>query len=148
MPAGRSRRFRAAAWCCVDGSLRTFPIKVCHYPGLERHPQHELAKRQMGWSLPDSQGFGGMVSFEIKGDAAVCLANAPLCGTSLSYALGRRRPSGSLGSSRSSGERPAWVAPRRGQRHAGSAHPPLHWPGTRRGPHRGPTAGADAQLAC
>jgi len=70
MPAGRSRRFRAAAWCCVDGSLRTFPIKVCHYPGLERHPQHELAKRQMGWSLPDSQGFGGMVSFEIKGDAA------------------------------------------------------------------------------
>ncbi|KAJ2721253.1 cystathionine gamma-lyase cys3 [Coemansia sp. Benny D115] len=31
------------------------------YPGLESHPQHELAKRQM-------RGFGGMVSFRIKGN--------------------------------------------------------------------------------
>ncbi|KAJ2693889.1 cystathionine gamma-lyase cys3 [Coemansia spiralis] len=31
------------------------------YPGLESHPQHELARRQM-------RGFGGMVSFRIKGD--------------------------------------------------------------------------------
>lgn len=31
------------------------------YPGLPSHPQHELAKRQ-------SRGFGGMVSFYIKGD--------------------------------------------------------------------------------
>jgi cystathionine gamma-lyase len=30
------------------------------YPGLESHPQHQLAKRQMS-------GFGGMVTFEIKG---------------------------------------------------------------------------------
>ncbi len=30
------------------------------YPGLESHPGHEIAKRQM-------KGFGGMVSFEIKG---------------------------------------------------------------------------------
>lgn len=30
------------------------------YPGLPEHPQHELAKRQMC-------GFGGMVSFELKG---------------------------------------------------------------------------------
>ena len=30
------------------------------YPGLESHPQHELAKRQM-------RGFGGMISFVIKG---------------------------------------------------------------------------------
>ena len=30
------------------------------YPGLPNHPQHELAKRQM-------KGFGGMISFEIKG---------------------------------------------------------------------------------
>ena len=30
------------------------------YPGLESHPQHELAKKQM-------LGFGGMISFEIKG---------------------------------------------------------------------------------
>jgi cystathionine gamma-lyase/cystathionine beta-lyase/cystathionine gamma-lyase/homocysteine desulfhydrase len=34
--------------------------KVCavHYPGLPSHPQHELAKRQMG-------GFGGMLAFEL-----------------------------------------------------------------------------------
>jgi len=30
------------------------------YPGLESHPQHELAKTQM-------QGFGSMISFELKG---------------------------------------------------------------------------------
>lgn len=34
-------------------------IKV-NYPGLETHPQHELAKKQQ-------YGFGGMLSFEIKG---------------------------------------------------------------------------------
>lgn len=31
------------------------------YPGLKSHPQHELAKRQM-------MGFGGMITFYIKGD--------------------------------------------------------------------------------
>jgi cystathionine beta-lyase/cystathionine gamma-synthase len=31
-----------------------------YYPGLRSHPQHELAKRQMS-------GFGGMVSFVLKG---------------------------------------------------------------------------------
>jgi cystathionine gamma-lyase/cystathionine beta-lyase len=30
------------------------------YPGLESHPRHEIAKRQM-------KGFGGIVSFELKG---------------------------------------------------------------------------------
>ncbi len=34
-------------------------IKV-NYPGLPSHPQHELAKRQQ-------KGFGGIVSFEVKG---------------------------------------------------------------------------------
>ena len=33
-----------------------------HYPGLASHPGHELAKKQM-------RGFGGMVSFELKGDS-------------------------------------------------------------------------------
>jgi len=31
-----------------------------YYPGLRSHPQHELGKNQM-------KGFGGMVSFEVKG---------------------------------------------------------------------------------
>jgi methionine-gamma-lyase len=30
------------------------------YPGLESHPQHKLAKKQM-------DGFGSMISFELKG---------------------------------------------------------------------------------
>ncbi|CAM4069057.1 cystathionine gamma-synthase [Pseudoalteromonas byunsanensis] len=35
-------------------------VSQVYYPGLESHPQHELAKRQQS-------GFGGMVSFDIKG---------------------------------------------------------------------------------
>ena len=36
------------------------------YPGLESHPQHNLAKKQM-------RGFGGMLSFDVHGgfEAAV-----------------------------------------------------------------------------
>jgi cystathionine beta-lyase/cystathionine gamma-synthase len=33
-------------------------VQEVFYPGLEDHPQHELAKRQMG-------GFGGMISFTV-----------------------------------------------------------------------------------
>ena len=35
-------------------------VERVYYPGLASHPQHELAKRQM-------TGFGGMVSFTLKG---------------------------------------------------------------------------------
>lgn len=35
-------------------------VITVNYPGLESHPQHELAKKQM-------TGFGGMISFEIQG---------------------------------------------------------------------------------
>ena len=34
-------------------------INAVYYPGLKSHPDHELAKKQM-------QGFGGMLSFELK----------------------------------------------------------------------------------
>ncbi len=37
-------------------------VAKVYYPGLKSHPQHELAKRQM-------RGFGGMLSFEIRGGA-------------------------------------------------------------------------------
>ena len=37
-------------------------VRAVHYPGLKSHPQHQLAKKQM-------KGFGGMLSFEIKGTA-------------------------------------------------------------------------------
>ncbi|MEW6365641.1 MAG: aminotransferase class I/II-fold pyridoxal phosphate-dependent enzyme [Acidobacteriota bacterium] len=36
-------------------------VERVYYPGLASHPDHDLAKRQM-------TGFGGVVSFEIKGD--------------------------------------------------------------------------------
>ncbi|MGQ9538244.1 MAG: trans-sulfuration enzyme family protein [Candidatus Bathycorpusculaceae bacterium] len=36
-------------------------VSKVYYPGLPSHPQHVLAKKQM-------RGFGGVVSFEIKGD--------------------------------------------------------------------------------
>ncbi|MCI8342220.1 MAG: aminotransferase class V-fold PLP-dependent enzyme [Firmicutes bacterium] len=36
-------------------------VELVRYPGLENHPQHELAKKM----LPN--GFGGMVSFHLKG---------------------------------------------------------------------------------
>ncbi len=46
-------------------------VSQVYYPGLESHPQHALAKAQQ-------LGFGGMVSFDIKGDvndAAAFLTN-------------------------------------------------------------------------
>ena len=39
-------------------------VERVHYPGLESHPQHALAKRQM------SGGFGGMISVTLRTDLA------------------------------------------------------------------------------
>jgi len=69
------------AWLCVRG-LKTLHLRMerhaynalkvaefleahpkierVNYPGLKSHPQHDIAKKQMS-------GFGGMLSFEIKG---------------------------------------------------------------------------------
>jgi len=44
-------------------------VKHVIYPGLPSHPQHEIAKRQM-------RSFGGMISFELKGDVATANAVA------------------------------------------------------------------------
>ena len=45
----------------VANYLKDHPsVRRVLYPGLESHPRHEIAKRQM-------KGFGGMVSFELKG---------------------------------------------------------------------------------
>lgn len=47
--------FELATW------LEGLPnVKRVYYPGLESHPQHELAKQQQ-------DGFGGLVSFELDG---------------------------------------------------------------------------------
>ena len=51
---------RFANWLCTQPE-----IEKVYYPGLKDHPQHELAKTQQS-------GFGGIVSFDVKGgqDAA------------------------------------------------------------------------------
>ena len=56
-------------------------VKHVHYPGLPSHPQHELARKQMG-------GFGGMLSFETGslGNARTVLKSVRLC--SLAESLG------------------------------------------------------------
>jgi cystathionine beta-lyase/cystathionine gamma-synthase len=46
---------RVAAWLSERPE-----VAVVRYPGLAKHPQHELARRQM-------DAFGGMVSFELAG---------------------------------------------------------------------------------
>ncbi len=52
----------------LAGFLVTHPkVARVHYPGLTSHPQRELAGRQMSM-------FGGMISFEIKGDRASAMA--------------------------------------------------------------------------
>jgi cystathionine gamma-synthase len=43
-----------------------------HYPGLKSHPEHDLARRQMG-------GFGGVVSFEVRGDLAAASRLVDAC---------------------------------------------------------------------
>ncbi|HAM49773.1 MAG TPA: methionine gamma-lyase [Nitrospiraceae bacterium] len=45
----------------IAGYLEAHPsIERVYYPGLESHPQHELAKRQMS-------AFGGVICFEVRG---------------------------------------------------------------------------------
>ena len=51
------------------------------YPGLESHPQYELASRQMS-------GFGGMLTFELESDAAARAMLARLKLMSLAESLG------------------------------------------------------------
>ncbi len=63
------------AWHCRNAQLvATFldshpRMEKVHFPGLESHPQHAIAARQM-------RGFGGMLSFEVAGggDAALAVA--------------------------------------------------------------------------
>jgi cystathionine gamma-synthase len=42
-------------------------VEIVHYPGLETHAGHALSLKQM------SNGFGGMLSFQVKGGAAEAL---------------------------------------------------------------------------
>jgi len=56
-------------------------VAEVHYPGLENHPQHRLAKTQM-------HGFGGMIAFEMHNydEAETLISNLELC--TLAVSLG------------------------------------------------------------
>lgn len=60
MRAHEQNATRIAQWLSEQTS-----VERVHFPGLESHPQHELAKRQQ-------RGFGSIVSFDVRGgrDAA------------------------------------------------------------------------------
>ena len=64
--------WRMRAHCENAGRVAQFlaghpKVERVHYPGLPSHPQHDLARRQMTL-------FGGMLSFELKGDRAAAMA--------------------------------------------------------------------------
>ena len=56
----RVRQQNATAMVLAEFLSTHRRVAEVHYPGLKTHPQHQLAKRQM-------KGFGGMLSFEIRG---------------------------------------------------------------------------------
>jgi len=64
-------RAQSAGALAVARFLESHPrVERVHYPGLPSHPGHALAARQM------SDGFGAVVSVQVRGDAADALAVA------------------------------------------------------------------------
>ncbi len=56
----RVRQQNENAMVLAEFLARSGKVARVHYPGLKDHPQHALARKQM-------RGFGGMLSFEVKG---------------------------------------------------------------------------------
>ena len=56
----RVRQQNATAMALAEFLEKHRKVLKVNYPGLKTHPQHALAKKQM-------RGFGGMLSFEVKG---------------------------------------------------------------------------------
>lgn len=78
----RMRRHCENAAVIVDYLSKHSAVEIVYYPGLPNHPGHETAARQMS-------GFGGIVSFELKGGKAAgikLLNSLKLC--TLSVSLG------------------------------------------------------------
>jgi len=71
MKAHQETALAVARW--LDADPRVARV---NYPGLQSHPQHELARRQM-------KNFSGMMSFQLKGSEADGLAAAERMGTKL-----------------------------------------------------------------
>jgi methionine-gamma-lyase len=71
MKAHQETALAVARW--LEGDPRVARV---NYPGLQSHPQHELARRQM-------TNFSGMMSFQLKGSEADGLAAAERMGRDL-----------------------------------------------------------------
>ena len=57
----------------LAGFLKAHPkVEAVHYPGLPDHPDQKIAARQM-------TGFSGMLSFQVRGDAAAATQVAARC---------------------------------------------------------------------
>ena len=101
------------------------------YPGLPAHPGHEVAAKQM-------RGFGGMVSFRVRGGEAAAVG---VCGRTQLFTLGE-----SLGGVESLIEHPARMTHASvaglATGGAGGPGPAVGRHRDRRGPARGPAAGA------
>jgi cystathionine beta-lyase/cystathionine gamma-synthase len=54
----RMERHNANAQALADFLVRHPKVTRVYYPGLDSHPQHALARRQM-------RGFGGLISFQL-----------------------------------------------------------------------------------
>lgn len=76
----RMERHNANAFAFANTMISHPKVHAVHYPGLESHPNHEIAKRQMS-------GFGGMVGVDVESaETAKSLVNSlKVCtfGTSL-----------------------------------------------------------------
>jgi cystathionine gamma-synthase len=59
----RMERHNANAQALAEFLAAHPRVERVHYAGLPSHPEHDVAKRQM-------RGFGGVVSFEVRGDLA------------------------------------------------------------------------------
>jgi cystathionine gamma-synthase len=59
--ACRMERHSANALVVARALERNSSVETVHYPGLESHPGHEIARRQM-------KAYGGMLSFLAQGD--------------------------------------------------------------------------------
>lgn len=59
----RMKQHQENAFAIANFLVKHPKVEKVIYPGLESHPQHALAKKQMS-------GFGGMISFTIKGGIA------------------------------------------------------------------------------
>jgi cystathionine gamma-synthase len=59
----RMERQNANAQAVANFLARHPRVSAVHYAGLPSHPQHEIARKQM-------RGYGGVVSFEVRGDLA------------------------------------------------------------------------------